>query len=108
MNRKSSWNSAHKFFDILFKVKNKNDEEIHDSRSDEISFLEMKSYYEKYCYLNALYEKDIEDKDNIVWLNKRGFTLVYRNDATTQYYTFISLHEDVKREMPRVSVTDIT
>jgi len=52
----------------------------------------MKQLYEKYCYLNEYLERKFDDDDNIKLLKMRGFKIVTREDAQTQFFTRIKLN----------------
>lgn len=60
---------------------------------------EMKTLYEKYCYLNQMRERKIDDEDNIKLLKKRGFKIEEKKDAMMQCYSHVKL----KQEIPTIS-----
>ena len=55
----------------------------------------MKSIYEQFCYLNGYLEKKLDEVENIQALKKMGFSIKIKNDATTQYYIYIYIKDDV-------------
>lgn len=55
----------------------------------------MKTLYEKFCYLNQVRERKLDDEENIRLLKKRGFKIVVKQDAMMQCYTHVKLKPDI-------------
>ncbi|KAL4474821.1 hypothetical protein ABPG74_001517 [Tetrahymena malaccensis] len=92
---KAKQNSIHEFYKLLFRskklkeLKENDDEEIHSLEKDQILGNEMKQLYEKFCYLNQYLERKFDDEENLKYLTDRGFKIVARFDAQTQYFAYI-------------------
>jgi len=74
-------NSAEQFLYYLFKEReiterdslNDAEQQIHDPSTEKIRGQEMKTLYEKFCYLNGYLEKKLDDTDNVNLLLKKGY-----------------------------------
>lgn len=53
---------------------------------------ELKTLYEKFCYLNGLLEQKLDDPTNIKKLKEKGFKIETREDAQTESYVCIMLN----------------
>ena len=95
-------NSAEVFFSLLFVEHNSadDDEELHDLDKERISGTEMKTLYEKFCYLNGYLEQKLDDDDVSGIMDATyGFKIVTKNDSQTLYYTKVMLLE---QELPKI------
>jgi len=95
-------NSAEVFFSLLFVEHNKadDDEELHDLDKERISGTEMKTLYEKFCYLNGYLEQKLDDKDVAGLMDGTyGFKIVTKNDSQTLYYTKVML---LDQDLPKI------
>ena len=97
-------NSAEVFLNLLFVPRQNEDEdsELHLLEKERISGTEMKTLYEKFCYLHGYLEKKLDD-ENIVNLMELtyGFKIVTKNDLQT--YTNVILLDD---EIPKIGNKD--
>ncbi|EWS74830.1 phage head-tail adaptor family protein, putative (macronuclear) [Tetrahymena thermophila SB210] len=65
------------------------DDIIHNLEKDSIVGSELKGLYEKYCYLNQVLERKLDDEDSVIYLQKRGFKIMNKYDALIQSYSYI-------------------
>jgi len=94
-------NSAEVFFSLLFvEQTGGDDEELHDLERERISGTEMKTLYEKFCYLNGFLEQELADEGTSTVMDKSyGFKIVTKNDSQTLYYTKVMLLDE---ELPKI------
>lgn len=95
-------NSAEVFFTLLFVEHNSadDDEELHDLDKERISGTEIKTLYEKFCYLNGYLEQKLDDDDVSSLMDSTyGFKIVTKNDSQTLYYTKVML---LDQELPKI------
>ena len=93
--QKQQTNSTQEFIKLLFRKRINDDEELHNSTRDEIEGQQIKCMYEQFCYLNGYLEKKLDDEDVIKTLKQKGFSIKIKNDATTQYYVYVYIINDV-------------
>ena len=53
----------------------------------------LKNYYEKFCFLNGLTEKQLSDNENQTKFNDYGFDLVDETDNLSQAFTKMQIYE---------------
>ncbi|EWS74831.1 phage head-tail adaptor family protein, putative (macronuclear) [Tetrahymena thermophila SB210] len=91
--QKARQNSISEFYKLLFKKVQINekasDDIIHNLEKDSIVGSELKGLYEKYCYLNQVLERKLDDEDSVIYLQKRGFKIMNKYDALIQSYSYI-------------------
>ncbi|KAL4461660.1 hypothetical protein ABPG72_009063, partial [Tetrahymena utriculariae] len=91
--QKARQNSISEFYKLLFKKVQINekasDDIIHNLEKDSIVGSELKGLYEKYCYLNQVLERKLDDEDSVIFLQKRGFKITNKYDALIQSYSYI-------------------
>ncbi|KAL4475110.1 hypothetical protein ABPG74_001806 [Tetrahymena malaccensis] len=91
--QKARQNSISEFYKLLFKKVQINekasDDIIHNLEKDSIVGSELKGLYEKYCYLNQVLERKLDDEDSVFQLQKRGFKIMNKYDALIQSYSYI-------------------
>ncbi|KAL4474825.1 hypothetical protein ABPG74_001521 [Tetrahymena malaccensis] len=92
---KAKLNSIEEFYRLLFKKEksNEKEEDIHNLEKYQILGSQMKQLYEKFCYLNQYLERKLDDKQNLKYLTKRGFKIVSKIGAQTQYFTYIKYNQ---------------
>ncbi|EWS74829.1 phage head-tail adaptor family protein, putative (macronuclear) [Tetrahymena thermophila SB210] len=90
---KARQNSISEFYKLLFKEVQINekasDDIIHNLEKDSIVGSELKGLYEKYCYLNQVLERKLDEEESIIQLRKRGFKIMNKYDALIQSYSYI-------------------
>jgi hypothetical protein len=78
-------NSAHEFYTHLFHEVEKSDSDdssgLHDLTTESMLGNDMKTLYEKFCYLNGFLEQKLDDPANIKLLKDKGFKIEERSDA---------------------------
>jgi hypothetical protein len=82
-------NSAEAFYQHIFLEKNSKDvkdDELHDLEKEQITGKEMKTLYEKFCYLNGLLELKLDDENNLKVLARYGFKIETKSDSLTECY----------------------
>lgn len=84
------------FYEQLFvpKGESSSDEELHDLQKEQISGTELKTLFEKFCYLNGYLEQKLDDEKNLDLLGTYGFKLVTKDDSLTQNYTKVILKDE--------------
>jgi hypothetical protein len=60
---------------------------------------DMKTLYEKFCYLNGFLEQKLDDPANLNLLKDKGFKIEERSDSQTESYVCVMLNG----EMPKLS-----
>lgn len=53
---------------------------------------DMKTLYEKFCYLNGFLEQKLDDDDNTKALKAKGFVIQVKEDAQTESYVNVMLN----------------
>lgn len=68
-------NSAEEFYAHLLQKKSyqKFYSEINDQSTESISATELKTLYEKFCFLNGYLEQKLDDERNLKLLRLKGF-----------------------------------
>ena len=69
----------------------KADVEDKDVEKEKIRFIHVKTMYEKYCYVNQLRERKLDDEENTKILESYGFVIEVKQDALTQVYSHVKL-----------------
>ena len=57
------------------------DQELHDLSKESMLGNDLKTTYEKFCFLNGLIEQQLDDPDNLKLLEDKGFKIDVRSDA---------------------------
>lgn len=74
------------------KLKTNSDAELHDLTTEAMLGNDMKTLYEKFCYLNGFLEQKLDDSDNIKHLKEKGFKIEEKQDAQTESYVRVLLN----------------
>ena len=54
---------------------------------------ELKTLYEKYCYLNKFTELKLSDDENKKYLSTKNFVLKVKDDCFAKVYTRVTIKE---------------
>ncbi|KAL4503518.1 hypothetical protein ABPG73_017261, partial [Tetrahymena malaccensis] len=109
---KAKVNSIEKFYEKLFRKEKKSqqdEEDIHNLEKYQILGNEMKQLYEKFCYLNQYLERKLDDEQNLKYLTAKGFKIVSKIGAQTQYFTYIKYNQKIATisEQPNKTSLDL-
>jgi hypothetical protein len=94
-------NSAQEFYKHLFHEVEKTDSDdsghFHDMTTESMFGKDMKTLYEKFCYLNGFLEQKLDDPANLKLLKDKGFKIEERSDAQTESYVCVMLNGEIPK-----------